>query len=226
MATFKELCESFVLEMSINGGRGFTAISDTNVKFAKAANYIKLANTALCTLHLDWKFLWGRHSVALTVGNRVVPGPAGINVRHWVRDSFWLERGNASQLRLRYIPFEEWERMPQRSNSRKPSSFTVMPNNSVELDNLPDTAYQLSANYYRRHTPFTADDDVSPIPEEYHRIILLRAKLLYAEMEDAPEITNGSLAEYSELIEVLQNEQWAGMGGAGYDSEHMRVITE
>lgn len=226
MATYKELCERFVLEMSVNGGRGFTSVTDLNVKFAKAANYIKLANTALCTLHLDWKFLWQSYSQALTVGSRVIPAPAGgVKVRHWVRNSFWLNRGTASQTRLKYVPFEDWDSQPLYANSRKPTTFTVLPDNSIQVNTLPDSAYTLTASFYKRHTEFAQDDDVSPIPEEYHRIILLRAKLLYAEMEDAPEITNGSLAEYSELIEVLQNEQWAGMGGAGYDSEDMRVIT-
>ena len=53
----------------------------------------------------------------------------------------------------------------------------------------------------------TADDNVSAIPARFHKIIISRAKMYYAENEDAPEIMVGSLSEFEDLLDKLEADQ-------------------
>ena len=53
----------------------------------------------------------------------------------------------------------------------------------------------------------TADGDISAIPPRFHKIIIARAKMYYAENEDAPEIMAGSLAEFEDLLDKLEADQ-------------------
>ena len=53
----------------------------------------------------------------------------------------------------------------------------------------------------------TADADISAIPPRFHKIIIARAKMYYAENEDAPEIMAGALAEFEDLLDKLEADQ-------------------
>ena len=53
----------------------------------------------------------------------------------------------------------------------------------------------------------TANDNVSAIPPRFHQIIVSRAKMYYAENEDAPEIMVGSLSDFEDLLDKLEADQ-------------------
>ena len=59
-------------------------------------------------------------------------------------------------------------------------------------------------------TELTTDSQVSEIPPRFHRVITSRAKMYYAENEDAPEIMTGALAEFEDLIDKLESDQLSG----------------
>ena len=68
----------------------------------------------------------------------------------------------------------------------------------------PTQAHDLTADYWVKAEHLDADSEISIIPEEYHRIILVRAKMIYAEREDAPEIMAGSSAEFHNLLTNME----------------------
>ena len=48
---------------------------------------------------------------------------------------------------------------------------------------------------------------MTAIPPRFHRIIVARAKMYYAENEDAPEILASSLAEFEDQLDKLEADQ-------------------
>ena len=58
-----------------------------------------------------------------------------------------------------------------------------------------------------QHWILAANGDVSAIPPRFHKIIIARAKMYYAENEDAPEIMAGALAEFEDLLDKLESDQ-------------------
>ena len=85
----------------------------------------------------------------------------------------------------------------------------------MDLYPTPNAATTVSAEYWR--TPVvmstiltgetTADSNTSAIPSRFHKIITARAKMYYAENEDAPEILSGSVAEFEDLLNSLEADQ-------------------
>ena len=51
----------------------------------------------------------------------------------------------------------------------------------------------------------TANATVSPIPEQFHRAIVARAKTMWAEREEAPDILVGASAEYADVLDKLES---------------------
>ena len=78
----------------------------------------------------------------------------------------------------------------------------------------------ITKSFQKRSERLTSDSEVSIIPIEFHRIIVVRAKLIYAEREDAPEIMAGSSAEYDSLMSALE----AGYLFGQEDGRQARVV--
>jgi len=88
-----------------------------------------------------------------------------------------------------------------------PEVFSVKPSNVIDMYPTPDSATAVSVTYWTTPTEFAADSDVSDIPVRFHKIIIARAKMYYAENEDAPEIMAGSLNEFEDLLDKLEADQ-------------------
>ena len=71
----------------------------------------------------------------------------------------------------------------------------------------PDATTAISFEYFATPTALAADSDVSAIPPRFHKIIIARAKIYYAENEDAPEILSGALTEFEDLLDKLEADQ-------------------
>ena len=69
-----------------------------------------------------------------------------------------------------------------------------------------------------------ANATVSPIPEQYHRIIVARAKTMWAEREEAPDILIASSAEYADLLDKLESSQLPGQKARRLSSNDEKLV--
>ena len=92
-------------------------------------------------------------------------------------------------------------------DSDVPEVFSIKPDNNLDLYPTPNAATVVSGEYWATPTVLSVDGDVSAIPARFHKIIIARAKMYYAENEDAPEIMVGSLAEFEDLLNQLEADQ-------------------
>ena len=100
-------------------------------------------------------------------------------------------------------------------DSDVPEVYSIKPNDDIDLYPTPNSATVVSAEYWR--TPIvlsdvvsgetTANGNISAIPLRFHQIIIARAKMYYAENEDAPEIMAGSVSEFEDLLDKLEADQ-------------------
>ena len=95
-------------------------------------------------------------------------------------------------------------------DSGTPEVFSVKPDNVIDIYPTPDSTTTISAEYWKTPTILSSDSDVSDIPERFHSIIIARAKIYYGENEDAPEILNGALASFEDLMDKLESDQLPG----------------
>lgn len=173
--------------------------------------FVKRANLDICNEHIDWKFLWFDYSETIAANAMEFPQASAVDGRiplpkYWITSSLWLNRGLANPIKLEYVEWQKW-----RANFRsgviqtvQPAFFTVRPDHVIELDAKCPSSYIASGEFWRRPYDLLVDADEPLIPKEYHRIIEVRAKMYYAEREDAPEIMTGSMAEHDVLMQRME----------------------
>ena len=219
MANFLTLVQELVTELGIGGANQGATVPTTVVgqtgQLWNAVNWIKQAENNLNLMYSDWKFLQVEYSELLVVGSTTVPAHSGSEtVNQWDRDSFWLDQSLATAKQLEFMEWTNFRKQvfpgsSTRSNA-KPSVITERRSGSVLLDNPPDSAYTLTAEFWKEPVLLAADNDISPIPSQYHRLIICEAAIKYGNKEAALEVIQGMEAEYIYLLDKLEGDQLEG----------------
>lgn len=230
--TFLELCQELVFELGIGNGSGPNSVESQQGELKNVVRWIRDADLWICNNWKDWKFLWFEYSGILGTNelsalNRFAPAPnspAGLLVRRWDKESMWLEKQSASAQPLAYVEWRNFRKVYDvaRNVTRtgKPTTFTIRPDNTIQLYPIPDTTYTMSGEGWRRPAPLRLNNDTPLMPSEYHRLIVCRAAIMYGNREDAPEVISGMEAEYDNLLPMLQSDQLESFdaeGQAGQD---------
>lgn len=230
MSTFLELVQELVTELGIGGANQGATVPDTVLEQTgqlwNAVNWIKKANNNINVMWSDWQYLAVEYSETLTVGDSVPPAHSGVEVvKRWDRGSFWLSRDTTSAAPLTFMFWEDFRRDvlpgPAASSNSKPSLITQKRDNTLLLNVLPDEAYQIDAEFYKRPAMLATDDDVPEMPEEFHRMIVCEAAVKYGNKEAAPEVISGMEAEYDYLLDKLEGDQ---LIGREYDTQYSQDI--
>lgn len=207
---FLALAREVVRETGLGGGNpaDLETVVDQEGDFLDAVSWTREACSQVDNLWFTWKYLWFEHSVAFAAAQgQTPPSPTDYDVRRWDRDSFWLNKAGSGPRKLVY---EDWRVFRERTGapqSRKPSVITVRPDNTLRTDAVPNASFTFTAEGWKRPLILTLDDDEPDMPSEFHRIIVARAKIFYADARDAPEVLEGAQAEYIDVLDKLQSDQ-------------------
>lgn len=197
---FRELCQGYVKELGIAGGVGPSTVANQTGEMANVVRWIADAALWIDNLWRDWKYLWTEYTGTLTGQSLLLD-----DVREIDRSSVWLDHGTVN---ARNLTFMEWSALREYRNrttqTGTPVYFSVAPNKALYLDR-PVTNQSIRFEYWKRPTRLTEDGDIPDLPEEYHRIILARAAIMYGNREAASEIISGMEAEYIDLLDKLQS---------------------
>lgn len=225
--TYLELCKELVSELGIAGGTGPTTVVNQTGTLGNVCRWIRQANNDICVQWKNWRFLWTEYNEMMQAGVQAppVPGtPAGVKVRQWDRSSIYLNKYTNSPVQLEFVPWEVFRAqygfgVPA---AGQPFVFTVKPDNTLIVDRPVDAIYAITGEFWRRAKMLAADNDVSDIPDEYHRLIIATAAVKYANKEDAPEVISGMEAEMINLMDKLQSDQ---LPGFEYDRMSTQDVT-
>lgn len=218
MSTLSELCRNVIDELGVAGGNlSFPGVASARGEFARIVRFVKQADQYINNLHLDWRWLWYDYSATMPAGSTSFPSAPVIAGRvplpkQWMYDTVLLNRGQADYIKLSYLPWRDFAPtyraglMP----TAPPSQFSIRPDNVLVLNSNTDRAYTANAEFYQRPFLMVQDTDEPMCPEDWHRIIEVRAKIFYAEREDAPEIMMGALSEYDDLLQKMEASELDG----------------
>ena len=213
MSTYLELCQDMARDVGIPGD-GPSSVTSTSLSEEENAvvRYIKTADQDIQSRWFDWDYLWSEATITassgtstLTSSNSGFPSSLG----NWRLDSFVWNKSSDDYQILEYVPLIEYREDYKYGtiDSDIPEVFTVKPDNTIDLYPTPNASVAVSAEYWSTPTLLSSDSQVSEIPARFHRIIIARAKMFYAENEDAPEIMVSSLSEFEDQLDKLEADQ-------------------
>jgi hypothetical protein len=204
---FLALCQTVRQEVGISGTGPSTVLGQEG-QLKAIVDFVVEADYQIHGLWKDWDFLWSQYSTSLAIGvaEPALPKPADFGT--WDLRSFYLDYTTADWNNLVPVDYVEWRdtlRQGVQGNST-PTYVIVRPNGNLLVHPAPDKVYTISADYWSVGTRLAANLDESPIPVQYHRAIVARAKTMWAEREEAPEILLAASAEYQDVLDKLESQ--------------------
>ena len=203
-SSYLTLAQKLRQEVGVSG-TGPSAVTSQTGMLAKIVNWVADANDDICSKWLDWGFLHTEHTVNTIVGTKDYSVPSDFGI--WDQDSFYLDRTASTYKKLMPMDYWYWRdalRNGSKTNA-KPDYVIIKPNKAIILEAPPDAIYSLTADYYKTETRLSGNTATSSIPTKFDRIIICRAKIYYAEHENAPEVMENALNEYNDLLNKLES---------------------
>jgi hypothetical protein len=209
--TYLELCQDLVGQFGLSGGTGPTTVAGQAGELLNVTRWIRDACLYVENLWEDWRFHWTEYSgtCAINTNQATAPvAPAGVVVRTWKLNSIKI-RKTGSGGAFERIPFLRWEDFsgqydPATDAISEPAYCTIAPDDTLRFNCRVVVAYDVKGEFWRMPVALTVDGDMPLIPKAYHRIIVCRAVVMYADREDAPELVSGCGAEYIDMLDKLE----------------------
>jgi hypothetical protein len=211
MSSYLILCQNMARDIGIPGTGPSSVTSSTLSEEENAVvRYVKQANLDIQSRWFNWDFLWTEATLTPSVGVSTLTSPTDLG--NWKLDSFVFSKATNNYQELEYVVWDDYSIEYKRGvvDSATPELFSIKPDNVIDLYPTPDATTTISASYWKTPTELVYDGDESLIPARFHKIITSRAKIYYAENEDAPEILSGALAEFEDLLDKLEADQLPG----------------
>ena len=217
--TFLELVSDMITETGYSGGNAPSSVSSATGDQQKVVYWIRIADLQIQRERIDWDFLWGIYEAQLTPNSNVVPSPIDRNSDSSDSNTYTVLVNAIAKKRLAVIDpngqshfpvWMEWNEFAPIFNyetqlpNNYPAYWSISPDRTIMLSNpIADSEYNCKYEYWRKPLRMRSNDDVSRIPDDFSRLIVLLAKILYAEAEDAPEVDMGSSANYDLMLNQM-----------------------
>jgi len=216
--TYLDLVTDVITETGLNGGNAPSSVTGAEGDAAKVAYWVRIADQQLQRERIDWDFLWENPTVTLSQSSNVVPNPLMTNVPDQPVENIGLINAIAKD-RLAIIDtngeasfptYMDWNEFSVRYNYETqaetdfPSFWTIRPDRAILLSEpLLSADLTCKYEYWRKPIKLRNDSDISLVPLDFTRLIVLLAKILYAEHEDAPEVDVGSTSHYDVILNQM-----------------------
>ena len=206
MSTYLVLCQDMARDVGIPG-TGPSDITPTIEEEKDVVRYIKDADLDIQRMWFNWDFLWTEYSTSTAVDSSVIASPS--DLAQWNIDSVVYAPTSDNWQPLSYVGWKEYREDYKYGTiaTGTPEFFSIKPDNVMDMYPTPDAVTTLTAEYWAVPTELTTAAQVSVIPTWFHRIIICRAKIYYGEQNDAPEVTSGAIAEFTDLLDKLEADQ-------------------
>jgi hypothetical protein len=198
---FLELCQATRQELGISG-TGPTSVAGQTGQNQMIVDWVREADLFVQRLHADWNFLWDQWTQALTVGTDTYDAPTDLSF--WDLESFVIDRGTVDAMGLYPDSYKSERDNITLREQATPVKFTILPNGKVRLYPPPDKAHTLSADYWKAPVEMSANTDESVIPEQYRRIVIVRAKMFFVEEEQVFDQYQVYGAEFATVLNSLE----------------------
>ena len=192
-------------------GTAPASVTNQTGLYEKLVNWVADAVYDIESKYGNWDFLWDdTWTENVTQGTPEYSPPTDLG--HWDRETFYLNYSAATYKKLKEMGYRNWKNNYGRGTQtqNEPSYFIVQPDKTIRLWPVPDAAYTLSADYWRKPIQLTANSDTSQIPEEHERVIKELAKIKFATDQGAGILLQSAMTMYQEWFMELEARELPG----------------
>ena len=209
MSTYIQLCQDMARDVGIPG-TGPSSVTPTPEEEQDVVRYIKDADLDIQRMWFNWDFLWSEATLTPVAGVSTLTSPS--DLAQWNTDSVVYNPTAEGWQPLAFVPWLQYREDYKYGTvaTGTPEFFSVKPDNVMDIYPTPDSTTALTSEYWATPTELSDATDISVIPVRFHRIIIARAKIYYAEQNDAAEVLSGSIAEFTDLLLKLESDQLPG----------------
>lgn len=222
MSTFLQLCQQLRKEVGITGSGPATVVSQIG-DYERVVQYIADADEHIQLMNSDWKFLHTTLSAKTlssgtaeySLSTLTITDLAQWDLSHSDdsgKTSFVLNPTGDSYQVLSFLDYSEWRARQKLGTvpSDTPTRIVVKPDNGLVFYPTPNAADTFVADYYKTPTRLSANSDISAIPSQFHRIIVLKGKMLQAEYIESQHLYQTAVAEFNDYLHRLEADQLPG----------------
>lgn len=210
--TYLELCKALVREAGISGT--IASVAGQTGELLRVVNWIADAYTDILIAHDNWEFLRTDVNFTTNVGSRSYSAAAaGITeFGEWRFTGSWraysAALGTADEQAVRFMEYDAFRDQylyaSAREQTGRPLIVTEAPDQSLQFWPLPDAEYVIVGEQYRHPAELTGNADLPVFPARFHKAIVQRAKMLYAQFESDAATFASAQSEYARLLEQLE----------------------
>ena len=203
------------------GGTGPTSTLNQSGEYELIVDWIDLAYNRIQSKHPDWQFLRADFTASISSGTgEYTPSAAGVTEHAtWIVDDvrcYLTATGVSDEQEVYYIAWDEFRRTYRMGSTRtqtgRPSYFTIKPNDSLDFWPIPDDSYTVVGEHYKTPDLFTADDDEPILPTRFHEILAWSALNHYgANYVENDKYVHGQ-NEYRRIKALLELDQRPQLG--------------
>lgn len=210
--TFLTLCQEVVSDLGVAGGTiPTTLVASLSPEQVRIVNWVQRADLFIQNLWTDWNFLWfldTQVTAAINTDFAILSPPSNAaQVDRLDNDKFYYGFGTSNATKMTWMDWDKFFNIYQINPKQTrliPTFFSRDPSGKIWFDCKVSVATTFAVSYWYTSNNMVNPTDTSPVPQKFDRIITERAKILYAERENAQEIMSGSTAEYTDLLDKMQ----------------------
>ncbi len=215
MSTFLELCVDLRREAGISG-TGPTSVLNQTGEYQRVVEWILSADQKVQNLHTNWDFLRNDFSfqTIANTANYTKAAASLLELASWKDDTFrcyLTATGVNDQQELDYMPWAHFRYSyalgSMSTQVGRPTVFTVKPDESVTIWPIPNDAYTITGEYFKRAQVMAANASEPLMPRQFQEVIVWRALMLYGAYAGAPEKYSHGQNEYKSMLAALELNQ-------------------
>ena len=218
--TFLELVVKLRKECSVSGV-GPVSLNDNRAECQRLVNWIRNSNIEIQGKYANWKFLWREGELTTEADKsryvKAVDLPG--NVRVYREETF---RHDGQPLTI--ADWYDFRDTNPTLTYGAPEYMIAVPNGDLQVYPTPDKAYSIEFEYYSEPQILTEQDEVPWIPVAWHKLIVYRGMMMYADYENAPEVKQAGMDGYTMLLLQLEASQLPQQGDMGMVNEYDIVV--
>lgn len=206
---FLALVNDVAADLGVTGGSIPAVSGSISAEQQRIVNWVARADLIIQTEWTDWKFLWVRDTAVSATANNDFILPAN-PFNDIDRGSLVINVGTYTPQYPVWMDWEEFQRVWQdkpKKTQLYPSNWSMDPTGKIWLSHILQSTLPTALNYWKTPARMVNSTDTSPIPSTFDTVIVERAKMIYGQRENAPEVLTGASAEFMNLIDKLESVQ-------------------